>query len=112
MMPLEIIAVALIEAGEDPANVQAWDVKPNDSYLKIPGQRRLARAVRDDEGREVIIYDNTLSLQELTPLLQHEAAHIVAWRRHGEGIEEHGVEFRKICRDLVKTRPSHYCKKD
>jgi predicted SprT family Zn-dependent metalloprotease len=45
-------------------------------------------------------------------MLQHEAAHIVAWRRHGEGIEEHGPEFLEICRHLVKTNPAKYCKKD
>ena len=111
MTPMEIIVAALTEAGEDPANVQAWDVKPKDKLLRMQGANRVARAVRDNLGQEVIIYDKTLP-SGLEPMLQHEAAHIVAWRRHGEGIEEHGPEFLEICRQLVKDNPLRYCKKD
>ena len=111
MTPMEIIVAALTEAGEDPSNVQAWDVKPKDPLLRMPGANRVARAVRDDLGQEVIIYDRTYP-SGLEPLLQHEAAHIVAWRRHGEQIDEHGDEFIKICRQLVKDNPLKYCKKD
>ena len=112
MTPMDVIVAALLKAQQEPAQVQVWDVEPNDPLLKIPGQRRLARAVRDDEGREVIIYDKTADPKDLTPLLQHETAHIAAWRQHGEGIKEHGPEFLKMCRALVETRPSYYCKKD
>jgi hypothetical protein len=107
---MEIIVAALTEAGEDPANVQAWDVRPKDPLLRMPGANRVARAVRDDLGQEVIIYDKTLLPGELEPILQHEAAHIVAWRRHGEKIKEHGPEFIEICRQLVKDNPLKYCK--
>lgn len=108
MIPMEIIVAALVEAKEDPANVQVWDVSPNDPYLKLPNQQRIAMAVRDDSGQEVILYDKTF-FGNLEPILQHEVAHIVAWRRHGEGIPEHGPEFVKICRQLVKDNPAKYC---
>lgn len=111
MTPFEIIVAALVEAGEDPSNVQVWDVSPNDPLLRIPGQNRIARAVRDDLGQEVIIYDKTYD-GNLEPILQHDVAHLVAWRRHGEKIKEHGPEFLEICRKLVKTNPLYYCKKD
>jgi hypothetical protein len=109
---MEIIIEALAKAQQQPAEVQVWDADPDDPLLKIPGQRRLARAVRDDEGREVIIYDRTADPKSLGPLLQHEAAHIAAWREHGESIREHGPEFMRLCRALVTERPSYYCKKD
>lgn len=111
MTPMEIITAALVEAGEDPANVQAWDVKPKDKLLRMRGANRVARAVRDSAGREVIIYDRTHT-GNMESTLQHEAAHIVAWRRHGEGIREHGPEFIEICRQLVKDNPVKYCKKE
>jgi hypothetical protein len=111
MTPAEIIIAALTEAGEDPANVQVWDAKPKDPLLRMKGANRVARALRDIEGREIIIYDKTYP-DGLEPMLQHEAAHIVAWRRHGEQIREHGPEFIEICRQLVKDNPMKYCKKE
>ena len=44
-------------------------------------------------------------------ILKHELAHFIAWERYGPHIEEHGPEFRKVCRELIKDNPDFYCRR-
>lgn len=72
--------------------------------------KEVARAVRTNEGGQYILINLDADLSEMDGWYWHEMAHLVAWKIHGEGIETHGPEFRKICRALVKHRADYFCK--
>lgn len=77
-----------------------YDMKPNE----------VARAVRTNEGKKYILINLDADLSEMDGWYWHEMAHLAAWEIHGEEIDTHGPEFRKICRQLVTHRTDYYCK--
>lgn len=106
-----IAADAFESAGEDIAGVEIIEVSPDHPQLIAGGRRRVAVALRNTEGGEFILI-RTNPPEDLEPLIQHEAAHLIAWRRYGESIKEHGREFLKVCRAVVATRPAYFCKRN
>lgn len=70
----------------------------------------VARAVRTNEGLKYILINLDADLSEMDGWYWHEMAHLAAWEIHGEDIETHGPEFRRICRQLVKHRTNYFCK--
>ena len=66
---------------------------------------------RTDDGGEWIVVDKTGPAEGLASRLQHELAHIIAWRRHGEKIDEHGREWQRLCRQIVEERQNEYCRR-
>lgn len=104
-----IMEEAFRSQGEDPANVEIMEVDADHWFLNESAQRRLARAARNAEGDEMIVIQKNPKT-DLEPLIQHEAAHLIAWRLHGEDIKEHGLEFKSVCRAVVTTRQAHFCK--
>ena len=69
----------------------------------------VARAVRTNEGLQYILINLDTDLTDMDGWYWHEMAHLAAWELHGEGIETHGPEFRRICRQLVKYRQDYFC---
>lgn len=104
-----IMEEAFRSQGQDPANVEIMEVEADHWFLNEGAQRRLARAARNTEGDELIVVQANPPT-DLAPLIQHEAAHLIAWRLHGEGIREHGREFQSVCRAVVTTRQARFCK--
>lgn len=86
-------------------------------YVQTGGEYKIrsdeiARAVRSAEGRRYILINLDADQSNFEQWFLHEMAHHIAWNRHGEDIEAHGPEFRKICRQLVTRRQSYFCKGD
>lgn len=76
-----------------------------------PGKnKRLAMAARDDEGNEWLLVNRDAPPGDLMPRIQHELGHLAAWRKYGEGIKEHGPEFREQCRRFVEKKQNAFCK--
>ena len=73
---------------------------------------KVAVAARDPAGGEWMLINTDADMDYLVGAIQHEMAHLLAWRIHGEDIEEHGPKFRAICRQLVTGNPAYYCKGD
>lgn len=69
----------------------------------------VARAVRTNEGHRYILINLDADLSEMDGWYWHEMAHLAAWELHGEDIDTHGPEFRRICRQLVKHRTKYFC---
>lgn len=116
ILAAQLGAAAIVEEtmwaqGEDPANVTIMEVEPDHWFLNEGAQRRMARAARNAEGDEILVIQKN-PVEDVKPLVQHEVAHFLAWRRHGEGIKEHGSEFMKMCRKVVSERQSYYCRKE
>lgn len=65
----------------------------------LQGGGRAAVAVRFEDGTEAVYLsqDYLMSGTDMTETLQHEAAHILAWREHGEDIPEHGTHWQSVC---------------
>lgn len=72
--------------------------------------KRIAMAARDEDGKEWILLNRDSDPQDLDSKVEHELGHLAAWRKYGEGIKEHGSQFRNECRKLVKKRPGFFCK--
>lgn len=107
-----IIEETLAKA-EQPNGVRLLMADPDHWALSKPSKgRRRALALRTDDGGEWIVVDKTGPEEGLTPLLQHELAHILAWRRYGEKIDEHGSQWARICRQLVQERQAEYCRRE
>lgn len=106
-----IIAQSLEKQGAE-NGIRVLLEEPDFWALKQPAKgRRLAMALRTDDGGEWIVVDKTGPAEGLAPRLQHELAHILAWRKHGERIDEHGREWQRFCRQLVEERQSEYCRR-
>jgi hypothetical protein len=59
----------------------------------------LARAVLYEGGREEVwVSMRALRSDDLWLILDHETAHLKAWREHGPGVDTHGPEFMATCR--------------
>lgn len=71
--------------------------------------KEVARAVRTSEGHRYILINLDADLSEMDGWFWHEVAHLAAWERHGEKIDPHGPEFRRICRQFVKHRVKYFC---
>lgn len=86
------------------ASFLRFDLRPFPAVRIVAEEGRLldgeyARAVLYDSGREEIwIRASTADLDELHSILDHEAAHLRAWRDHGPNIPEHGFRWLKTCR--------------
>lgn len=110
---LDIVNQAFERAGQDAANVRVKEVEPNHWALSRPGQDRTAAAMRTQGGGEWIVVNKNAFAD--TPayrsLLQHEVAHLLAWRAHGERIREHGPQFNAFCRQVVEYKPHQYCER-
>ena len=108
----QIVDNALARAGR-PNGVTVQDVDRTHWLIRKHGKNRAAIAARDPEGGEWIL-NNTqanVPMMDREPLLQHEVAHLLAWRKYGEGIKEHGPEFAKICQEVVQRRQDEFCKR-
>lgn len=68
-----------------------------------------AKALRTEDGHQWILVNVDQDIAELDLVILHEAAHLAAWDRYGEGIDEHGPEFRAICRQIVPRKQKQYC---
>lgn len=103
-----IMEEAMRSQGEDPAGVEIMEVDADHWFLNRASIRREAVAAKTPDGEEIIV----VSLQtadDYEQLIQHEVAHLIAWRRHGEQIKEHGHEFKRICRQVVTSRQKYFC---
>jgi hypothetical protein len=87
--------------------VRVQHVQTGDYGMKA---NEVARAVRTNDGKKYILINLNADLAEMDGWYWHEMAHLAAWEVHGEDIETHGPEFRKICRQLVTHRTDYYCK--
>ena len=107
-----IIADTFERLGES-GGARLMVVQPDHWALRKPAKgRRYAAAMRTRDGGEWIAVDATATAEELKAVIQHEVAHIIAWRRHGIRIKEHGAQFLKICRAAVTERPNEFCRRD
>jgi len=109
-MLLTILQDAMLSQGQDPAGVEVIQVAPDHPFLNAGSQQRIAVAARNAEGEEFIVIQFDPP-EDIEPLIQHEAAHLIAWRVHGEGVKEHGAEFLRTCRATVTKRATYYCKR-
>jgi hypothetical protein len=71
-----------------------------------------ARATLTDDGQRWVVVNQNRIDRDLDQWLLHEMAHHEAWSRYGPDIQTHGPEFRKVCREFVTRRQSHFCKAD
>jgi len=70
----------------------------------------IARAVLFESGREEIwVSRSALDNPSLSDAMDHEGSHLRAWREHGPGIDEHGPEWRRICRASA-ANPAKACR--
>lgn len=78
---------------------------------RMLGGVRLGRAVVFEGGKEVIYIsrDELGEPKRLTGTIEHEAAHLSAWRQFGHGIPEHGSEWRAVC--LIAATSRDACKR-
>jgi len=69
------------------------------NHWMIRGGTRAAVAARFEDGSDALYINQAwlVSAPDLTETLQHEAAHIKAWREHGEAISEHGTHWQSVC---------------
>ena len=108
----DIVQNAFNRFGEDYSNVNVKVVEPGHWALKRPGQDRVAAAMRTQGGGEWVVVSNAFSeTPDYQSLLEHEIAHLRAWRKYGEGIREHGRRFNAFCRETVTNRPNYFCKR-
>lgn len=108
-----LLAIATIFTQQASANITLTDIGPvrlqwvdADHWAVADGQ--IAKALRAD-GRKWIVIRSDADLTDLDQWLLHEFAHHAAWDAHGEDIQEHGIEFRQICRQLVTRNQSKFC---
>jgi len=111
IQPAEVVANAFAERGET-NGVYVMMVPKTHKLMKQGGKRRNALAARNAEGEEFILINTDAKGADMEPQTQHEVAHLLAWRLHGEGIKEHGPEWAKICREVVKRRAAEYCRQE
>ena len=68
------------------------------------------KAHRTDTGQNWIVIDrHQINHPDFEGRFWHEVAHILTWSRFGSGVQEHGPEFRKTCRELVRDRKDYFC---
>lgn len=106
-----IVEKALRSQGENPAGVEIMEVDAEHWFLNLGAIRREAVAARTPDGGEIIVVSLQTS-EDFEQLIQHETAHLIAWRQHGEGINEHGREFRRACRAVVTARTKYFCDRE
>lgn len=70
----------------------------------------LMRAAMTDTGDRWVVINASYNQERFDGILKHELAHLIAWERYGPDIEEHGPEFRKVCRELITFEPEYFCK--
>jgi hypothetical protein len=65
-------------------------------------------------GKEIVLSEKALALPPriVYDTIRHEMAHALAFEMYGEGIEPHGIEWRKMCA-FVKCcqRPTYKARK-
>lgn len=106
-----VMQEAMRSQGEDPAGVEIMEVDAEHWFLNRGAIRREAVAARTPDGGEIIVVSLQTS-EDFEQLIQHETAHLIAWRQHGEGIKEHGQEFRRACRAVVTARTKYFCDRE
>ena len=76
-------------------------------------QQHRARALRDEDGNKFIVFNVAYLGEDFEMWMRHELAHHIAWQRHGEDIQEHGPEFRAVCRELIPNDQDQkkFCKR-
>lgn len=103
-----IVQEAMRSQGEDWKGVEIMEVDADHWFLNRGAIRREAVAARTPDGGEIIVVSLQTS-EDYEQLIQHETAHLIAWRRHGERIKEHGREFKRACRAVVTARVRYFC---
>lgn len=73
---------------------------------------KVATAYRMQNGVSGVLINVDADQEDFEQRLMHEIAHVIAWQRHGTDIKTHGLEFRRICRELIKQRQKYYCQGD
>jgi hypothetical protein len=68
--------------------------------------KEFARAVVYNSGREVIILSERIDRDHVKQMIEHEAAHLRAWRDYGYDIEPHGREWKRTCRKYARINSS------
>lgn len=110
MTPAELVAQILLEQNR-PNGVIVQEVPGTDPWMRTPNGPRSAMAARTPEGEEWILFNKDAPRpEELEGRARHDVAHILTWRDYGEKVKEHGPEFQKMCRQLIKKRANYYCK--
>lgn len=105
------VAAIMEKVGESSDNVFVIFLPRTHDFFRLPdGRKRIAAAARNTAGEELIVVQKGVT-RDLELILQHETAHIIAWRWHGEEIAEHGEEFLNICRQVVTERHDEFCRK-
>ncbi len=69
----------------------------------------IAAAVLLRDGREYILINRDSTLKDCRSDIEHEVAHLIAWRRHGPCIRAHGREFKKVCRAIATGNKRATC---
>lgn len=106
-----VVRQALESQGQPFGGVTVQFVPKTDKFMSMGGQTRNALAARDPEGGEWVLINQDANGPDLVPQTQHEAAHLLAWRQHGEKIKEHGPEFLRMCRQVVQERQNEFCRR-
>ena len=78
--------------------------------IKRPGSyNNIAAAVLMKDGREFILINGDSSLKDCRADIEHEIAHLIAWRRHGPRIRMHGQKFKRVCRSIATGNKRSTC---
>lgn len=107
----EVVRNALQGQGQSMDNVTLQFVPKTNKYISQGGRTRNALAARDPEGGEWILINQDATGADIVPQTQHEVAHLLAWRKYGEKIKEHGPEFLRMCRQVVQERQNEFCRR-
>jgi len=102
-MRFSVLAIAALES------VRLLIMEPDGELITA---RETARATLTDSGQRWIVVNQARMGEDMDQIILHEMAHFEAWKRYGTEIEMHGPEFRKVCREFVTRRTSHFCKAD
>jgi hypothetical protein len=62
-----------------------------------------ARAVRYESGREELWIRQPVKKDGLRVIIDHESAHLRAWRDYGLTIESHGPHWLRTCRRFAQS---------
>lgn len=91
----------------DEIGVVRLDYVRSDHWAMRNGET--AKAVRTEDGQKWILINLDADQTDFDQWFLHEMAHHAAWQKHGEDIQTHGPEFRRICRQLVTRRVNYFC---
>ena len=78
---------------------------PSDHHLvdRPGGYDEFAVAFLTKFGKEFIVINEDYTRRDWRADMDHEIAHIIAWRTYGPKIRMHGSKFEKTCRSFAES---------